>query len=151
MTTTALAFDYGLQNIGVAYGQALTGQSTELAPLKAKDGIPDWTQIAILLGEWKPSLIVVGLPLNMDGTESELCLRVRKFARRLQGRFTINVELMDERLSTFDAKQEAKKRGHKGNYKDNPIDSIAARLILESWFSHQQESQQDRRHDRHSN
>jgi putative Holliday junction resolvase len=135
MTTTALAFDYGLQNIGVAYGQSLTGQATELAPLKAKDGIPRWEDIAALLSEWRPAIIIVGLPLNMDDSESELCIRARKFGRRIYGRFSVEVQYMDERLSTFDAKQEAKARGHKGNYKENPIDSIAARLILESWFS----------------
>lgn len=135
MTITALAFDYGLKNIGVAYGQSLTGQGKELAPLQAKDGIPNWDAVAALLKEWKPTKVVVGLPLNMDDTESELCLRARKFARRLHGRFSVEVELVDERLSTFDAKQEAKSRGHKGDYRNNPIDSIAARLILESWFS----------------
>ncbi len=137
MTITALAFDYGLQNIGVAYGQSLTGQGNELAPLNAKDGIPNWDAVSVLLAEWKPSVVIVGLPLNMDDTESELCVRAKKFARRIHGRFNIDVELMDERLSTFDAKQEAKARGHKGNYRKNPIDSIAARLILESWFSQQ--------------
>ncbi len=137
MTITALAFDYGLQNIGVAYGQSLTGLGRELAPLAARDGIPNWDQVEALLKEWKPNKVVVGLPLNMDDTESELSTRARKFSRRLHGRFQVEVELMDERLSTFDAKQEAKARGHKGDYRHNPIDSIAARLILESWFSQQ--------------
>jgi putative Holliday junction resolvase len=137
MTITALAFDYGLKNIGVAYGQSLTGQGKELPPLNAKDGTPNWDQMANLLKEWKPEILIVGLPLNMDDSESELCIRARKFGRRLKGRFMLEVELMDERLSTFSAKQEAKERGHKGNYKDNPIDSIAARLILESWLSQQ--------------
>lgn len=134
-TTTAIAFDYGLSNIGVAYGQSLTGQGNELTPISAKDGIPNWDEIAQLLSEWKPSVIIVGLPLNMDDSESELCVRARKFGRRLHGRFSIDVVYMDERLSTFDAKQEAKSRGHKGNYKQHPVDSIAARLILESWFA----------------
>ena len=120
MTITALAFDYGLQNIGVAYGQSLTGQGNELAPLNAKDGIPNWDAVSALLAEWKPSVVIVGLPLNMDDTESELCVRAKKFARRIHGRFNIDVELMDERLSTFDAKQEAKARGHKGNYRKKP-------------------------------
>lgn len=137
MPTTALAFDYGLKNIGVAYGQSVTGHAQELKALGAKDGIPDWQQIEALLNEWKPNIIIVGLPLNMDDSESELCARAKKFARRIHGRFAVQVELMDERLSTFDAKQEAKARGHKGNYREQPIDSIAARLILESWFSSQ--------------
>ena len=137
MTITALAFDYGLKNIGAAYGQSLTGQGKELSPLNARDGIPNWDHIANLLKEWKPDILIVGLPLNMDDSESELCLRARKFGRRLKGRFMLEVEFMDERLSTFSAKQEAKERGHKGNYKHDPIDSIAARLILESWLSQQ--------------
>lgn len=135
MTITAIAFDYGLQNIGVAYGQSITGQGNELPPINAKDGIPRWEDIEALLAEWKPSIVIVGLPLNMDDSESELCIRARKFGRRIHGRFSIEVMFMDERLSTFDAKQEAKARGHKGNYKQQPIDSIAARLILESWFA----------------
>ncbi len=137
MSTTVIAFDYGLQNIGIAYGQSVTGNGRELPALKAKDGIPDWQQISALLDEWSPDIAIVGLPLNMDDSESELSARARKFARRLHGRFNLKVELMDERLSTYDAKLEAKERGHKGNYKQNPIDSIAARLILESWFAQQ--------------
>jgi putative Holliday junction resolvase len=139
MTVTALAFDYGLKNIGVAYGQSITGQANELSPISARDGIPKWEDIKILLDEWKPCVVVVGLPLNMDGSESELSQRARKFARRIHGRFAKEIEFMDERLSTFDAKQEAKSRGHKGDYKQNPIDSIAARLILESWFASSQQ------------
>ena len=134
MPITVLVFDYGLNNIGVAYGQSITGDGRELPPLSAKDGIPNWEQIQQLIDEWKPTKLVVGLPLNMDDSESELSTRARKFGRRLKGRFNIDVDLMDERLSSFDAKQEAKERGHKGNYHKKPIDSIAARLILESWF-----------------
>lgn len=132
---TLLAFDYGTKNIGVAYGQTLTATATELPPLKARDGIPNWDELGKLLQEWQPNLVLVGLPLNMDGTESELCARARKFANRLHGRFGIKVELADERLSTFAAKEEAAERGHAGNYGQAPVDSIAARLILESWFS----------------
>lgn len=130
-----LAFDYGTQNIGVASGQTLTQTASELDPLKARDGIPNWDEIQKLLNEWQPDLVLVGLPLNMDDSESELSTRARKFGKRLHGRFGIKVEMVDERLSTFAAKEEAAERGHKGNYAQAPIDSIAARLILESWFS----------------
>ena len=130
----ALAFDFGLRTIGVAYGQSLTGTATPLSHLKARDGIPDWEQIEALIQEWRPSQLVVGLPLNMDGTESELSRLARKFARRLQGRFALAVDLMDERLSSVEAKQKAKAQGHKGDYQQHPIDSLAAQLILESWF-----------------
>lgn len=134
MTDSLLAFDYGTGNIGVAYGQTLTATASELKALKAKDGIPNWHEVQALLDEWQPKLVLIGLPLNMDDTESELSTRARKFANRIHGRFGVAVEMVDERLSTFEAKEEAKERGHKGNYGQNPIDSIAARLILESWL-----------------
>lgn len=132
---TVLAFDYGLKNIGVAYGQSLTGTAKELPPLPARDGVPDWEQIARLIKEWQPQLLLVGLPLNMDDTESELSQRARKFGNRLKGRFGLAVEMFDERLTSRLAKEEARERGHKGNYGRAPVDSIAARLLLESWFN----------------
>lgn len=130
-----LAFDYGLKNIGVAYGQSITGTATELPPVPARDGIPNWEQLGKLLKEWQPQLLLVGLPLNMDDSESELSQRSRKFANRLHGRFGLPVELFDERLTTRLAKEEARERGHRGNYATAPVDSIAARLLLESWFN----------------
>ncbi len=132
-----IGFDYGLKNIGIAIGQSITQTATELKPLNAKDGIPNWDTIENLLKEWDIDVAVVGLPINMDGTDSELAVRSKKFANRLHGRFGIVVHLMDERLSTREAKEEAGNRGHKGHYKSDPIDSIAARLILESWLNTQ--------------
>lgn len=139
---SALSFDYGTKSIGAAFGQSLTGTAQELPPLAAKDGIPNWDSIEQLLKAWQPALCVVGLPLNMDGSESELSKRARKFANRVHGRFGIQVELVDERLSTREAKEEAYERGHKGNFGDEPIDSIAARIILESWFRQLKDAQQ---------
>ena len=135
MTITAIAFDFGAQSIGVAYGQSLTGTGRELPPLKAHDGIPNWQVVATLLTEWQPQQLVVGLPLNMDGTDSDLSQRACKFGRRLESRFGLTVAYMDERLSSIEAKTLAKQRGHKGDYRKHRIDSIAARLILESWFA----------------
>ena len=135
MPNTILAFDFGTQSIGVAVGQTVSKTATELAPIKAKDGIPNWDLMQKLLAEWQPDLLVVGLPLNMDGTTSELAQRATKFANRLTGRFQIKSEMMDERLSTFLAKEEAMERRQKLNFQKNPVDSIAARLILESWFN----------------
>jgi putative Holliday junction resolvase len=134
MIKTLLAFDYGTKNIGVATGQTITSSANSLTPLKAKDGIPDWAQIEKLIQEWKPDLVLVGLPLNMDDSESELSARARKFANRLHGRFGVKIEMIDERLTSFEAKGEVMSRGGSRDYKNNPVDSIAARLILESWF-----------------
>jgi putative Holliday junction resolvase len=134
MIKTLLAFDYGTKNIGVATGQTITHSASSLPPLKAKDGVPDWAQLEKLLQEWKPDLVLVGLPLNMDDSESELSARARKFANRLHGRFGVKIEMVDERLSSFEAKGEVINRGGSRDYKNNPVDSIAARLILEGWL-----------------
>lgn len=131
---TVIAFDFGTKKIGVAIGQSITCSASSLPTLKAKDGVPDWQQVTRLLQQWQPDLAVVGLPLNMDDSENELTTRAKKFANRINGRFRLPVELMDERLSTREAKALALEMGHKGNFKENPVDSLAARLILESWW-----------------
>lgn len=134
MIKTLLAFDYGTKNIGIASGQMITRSANALPSLKAKEGIPDWLQVEKVLKEWAPDLVLVGLPLNMDDSESELSARARKFANRLHGRFGIQVEMVDERLTSFEAKGEVMERGGSRDYKNNPVDSIAARLILEGWM-----------------
>ena len=131
---TVMAFDYGLRQIGVAIGNCLLATTQPLAILKARDGIPDWQAVANLLEEWQPSLLLVGNPLNMDGTESELGARARKFGNRLHGRFGLPVALADVRLTSFEAKQDLAESGHSGDYKAQPIDSYAAELILKSWM-----------------
>ena len=125
-----LAFDYGLRRIGVAVGNALTGTATALPVLPARDGVPDWERIRRLVGEWQPALLLVGLPLNMDGTPSEMSERAARFARRLHGRFGIRCELMDERLSSFEAR--GRMAGETGR---TALDSVAACVILEGWFA----------------
>ena len=132
---TVMAFDYGLRQIGVAMGNTLLGTTRSLAVLKARDGIPDWEQISKLVAQWQPELIVVGEPLNMDGSPSELSALANKFGRRLHGRLGIAVDMVDERLSSFEAKQQSREQGHRGNYKEKPIDSLAAELILQTWLS----------------
>lgn len=130
-----LGFDYGTKQIGVAVGQAITGQARELCTLKATQGVPDWSQIEALIREWKPDAIVVGLPLNMDGTPSEMSAKAERFSRRINGRFNVPVYTHDERLTTFEAKGERMSRGgQKGSYKDNPVDAIAAMLLLQGWL-----------------
>ena len=134
MPQTILAFDFGTSQIGAAVGQTVTTTATELATIKARDGIPNWETVKGVIEEWRPDLLVVGLPLNMDGSKFELTNRARKFANRLREKFIITVELVDERLSTVAAKEELFSRGEKFDHRKNPVDSIAARLILETWF-----------------
>ena len=133
-----LAFDYGTKSIGVAIGQEITASATPLAALKAKDGIPNWDVIGNLLNEWQPDLVIVGLPLDLDGDElPSITPRARKFANRLRGRFACDVALHDERLSTVEAKAELfQQGGYKALSKGN-IDSQSAVVILQSWFERQ--------------
>lgn len=131
---TLLGFDFGTKSIGVAVGQQLTGTARPLTALKARDGVPDWTLIGKLLQEWQPDLVVVGLPLNMDGTEQPLTARARKFANRLHGRFGVAVELSDERLSTVEARADLFEHGGFRALTKGNVDSGSAVIILESWF-----------------
>jgi len=130
-----MAFDWGLNNIGVAVGNCLLGTSEPLATVKARDGAADWQAITKLLAEWQPEHLIVGDPLNMDGSVADITPRARKFSRQLHGRFGLPVDLIDERLSSHEAKLHARDAGHKGDYGKHPIDAQAAQLILQTWLS----------------
>ncbi|MBG6245928.1 Holliday junction resolvase RuvX [Candidatus Symbiopectobacterium sp. 'North America'] len=134
---TLLAFDFGTKSIGVAIGQEITSTARALTAFKAQDGVPDWNQVEKIINEWQPDLLVVGLPLNMDGSEQELTARVRKFANRLHGRFGKPVELQDERLSTVEARADLFERGGFRALNKGQVDATSAVIILESWFSRQ--------------
>lgn len=131
---TLLCFDYGTKSIGVAVGSELTGSATLLPALKARDGIPQWEQIEQLIKEWQPQLLLVGLPLNMDGTEQAFTARTRKFANRLHGRFGLPIALHDERLSTADARSRLFAEGGYRNLSKDKVDSLSAQIIFEGWY-----------------
>lgn len=132
---TVMAFDFGMRQIGVATGNCLLGTTQPLSVLKAKDGLPEWRALNEVVDEWRPDLLVVGDPLNMDGSDSEMSARARKFARRLHGRLGLEVVMVDERLSSFEAKLISAEQGHCGDYKRQPVDSLAAELILRTWLA----------------
>ena len=132
---TVLGFDFGTRNIGVAIGQVITRTASALPSLRARDGIPDWQQIEALINEWRPDAVVVGIPLNMDGSESAMSLRARKFGNRIHGRWGLPFYPADERLTSFEAKEWAGRLGHKGHYGTNPVDAMAAQIILEAWLN----------------
>ena len=141
-----LAFDFGLRQTGLAVGQTLTKNVRPLAVIKANDGKPDWPLVEKYLEEFKPIYLIVGLPLNMDGSDSAMTQRARKFANRLHGRFGLEVVLQDERLSSKEAKQDLRdqvahhQRNEKRNKKMTALDSVdaqAAAIILQSHFNAQ--------------
>jgi putative Holliday junction resolvase len=127
---SALGFDFGTKRIGVASGQSIIGTAGALGPIAARDGIPDWQILDKLIEKWQPDVFVVGLPFNMDGSESELLFKARKFGNRLNARYHKPCYGMDERLSSFEARGQLL-RGESAAQ----LDSLAAQLVLESWFS----------------
>ncbi len=133
---TLLGFDYGLKRIGVAVGQELTGTASALLTVRANDGKPDWDAISKLIGQWQPDEVVVGLPLNMDGSFHELSYRAQRFGNQLHGRYNLPAHFMDERLSSLDAERELKGKSRKVQAAD--IDKVAAKIILKSWLMAQQ-------------
>jgi putative Holliday junction resolvase len=128
---TLFGFDFGPRKIGVAVGQTVTGSASPLATLRSRNDKPDWVRIEYLVREWQPSAAVVGLPHNMDDTETELAPRVRRFARQLEGRFGLAVHLVDERLTSL----EARRRLGREATSLEVVDAMAAKLILETWLS----------------
>jgi putative Holliday junction resolvase len=131
--TTLLGFDYGPAKIGVAVGQTMTGTASPLETLRAIQQHPDWDGITRLITAWEPQELVVGLPFNMDDSEAEPADKARRFARQLEGRYHLKVHLVDERLTSKEAKNILSRKPK--NIEE--LDAIAAQLILETWLSEQ--------------
>lgn len=132
-----LAFDFGVNHIGVAVGNEEIGSAQALTALKARDGIPNEQEVAALFAEWQPEFIVVGFPLNMDGSEELMGKRARKFGHRLMSKYKVPVYFKDERLSSAAAKEEI--FNYQGGYRSlvknkGRIDATAAKVILQGFF-----------------
>jgi len=132
-----MGFDFGRRRIGVAVLQTLTGQARPLKTLGAVVGKPDWRSIHALIAEWTPVALVVGLPVNADGTEHDVTRSARRFGNRLGNDSRLPVYWIDERLSSHEAAQRLSQRtGHKPR-SDQPLDAEAASVILETWLTEQ--------------
>jgi len=129
-----MAFDFGTQKMGMAVGQSLIESANPLALFPMKDGIPNWEALLKIVKQYQPTLFLVGLPLNMDDSESELSTRSRKFARRLRHQTNIETLMVDERLTTREARDELDQYQAQGRAKKLAADSIAAALFIESWY-----------------
>jgi len=133
-----IALDYGLRRIGVATGSCLTGTATPLATISARQGVPDWLELDKVIKEWQPDLLVLGLPYNQDGSESEMTLAVQEFATTLRSRYLLLIEFVDERYTSVEAKailKEERRLGtRKKQLKKEDVDAKAAQLIAESWM-----------------
>ena len=135
---TALAFDYGRKRIGVATGQELAATTKPLTTVQVINNKPDWVRIEQLIKEWQPNILIIGLPMNMDGTEHEMSKAARRFSNQLHGRFKLPIELIDERLTSIEAEDiiaEARRSGRiKRSKSKTSIDQVAAEIILKNWL-----------------
>ena len=129
-----MAFDFGTQKTGMAVGQALIESANPLPLFPRKDGIPNWDNLLKIVKQYQPDLFIIGLPLDMDDSESELSTRARKFARRLRHQTNIETLMVDERLTTREARDELGHYQAQGRGKNISADSIAAALFIESWY-----------------
>ncbi|CAL4325580.1 Holliday junction resolvase RuvX [Buchnera aphidicola] len=129
-----LAFDFGTKKMGVAVGEQIIKKARALSVLSMKNGQPDWIIIKKLLKYWDPKIIIVGLPLNINGTKQNITQQSEIFACKIQHKFNIPVEMHDERFTTVEARSIIFKKGGFKALKKKRIDSTAAVIILESWL-----------------
>ncbi len=134
ITGTVLAFDFGEKRIGVAVGETLLKLAHPLTTIETETNDARFAQIANLIHEWRPSLLVVGLPMHMDGEAHAMTSLSKKFAQRLEGRFNLPVMMVDERLSSNEAEQSLNAAGVKGLKQKALLDAVAAQTILQSHF-----------------
>ncbi len=135
-----LCFDYGSVRIGTAVGNSLLGTAQPLSVVTNQSGTPNWSDIDHIFDEWKPVGLVVGVPLTENGEAQEMTHHARGFLKRLKKRYNVPVFSADERFSSMQAQQELKKmraRGQRGKTQHADVDTLAAALILERWFSDQ--------------
>lgn len=133
-TGTVLAFDFGERRIGVAVGEILLRQAHPLTTVDAAANSERFAAIERLIAEWRPSRLVVGRPLSLDGVPHALTARCERFANQLRGRFRLPVDFADERLTSAEAAGRLRATGHGGRRAKPAIDAVAAQIILEGYF-----------------
>jgi putative Holliday junction resolvase len=129
-----LSLDFGSKKIGVASGQTITQTATPLCCIAVgPSGIP-WDKFDSLIETWRPTGIVVGLPLNEDGSHSKTSEKALEFCNTLKKRYSLPIFNVNEHLSSFEARQQLKdyKASHRTTVE---VDAIAAAIILTSWFN----------------
>jgi putative Holliday junction resolvase len=132
---TVLAFDFGARRVGVAVGELELGIAHPLETVRAASDRARLDEVGRLIQDWSPTLLVVGLPSHMDGSEHELSERCRRFALQLERRFGVEVRLVDERLTSRAAIQSLAAAGVRGRRQDEMLDQVAAAHILQTFFT----------------
>lgn len=131
---TILAFDFGEKRIGVALGESILGIAHPLITIESEINDERFRIIAELVKEWQPCMLVVGLPLTVEGEDHAMTLLSKKFSRRLDGRFGLPVVMVDERYTSLEASRTLKQMGIGGRKQKPMLDAVAAQHILQSYF-----------------
>ena len=124
-----VSFDFGTKKIGIAVGQTETKTSSPLEIIFNKNNAVNWVKISSIINEWKPDLLLVGKPLNMDGTDSDIMEKVDIFFKKLGKVTKVPCEYVDERLTSFEARQNL------ADIKTDLIDAHAAKILIDNWFN----------------
>jgi putative Holliday junction resolvase len=133
-STTVLGFDFGEKRIGVAVGDLALGIAHPVTAIQAQSNEQRLAAVAALVAEWRPALLVVGLPLHPDGAEHELTRAARRFAGRLRERFRLETVLVDERYTSAAADSALAETGTGGGRRRRALDPVAAQHILQAWL-----------------
>ena len=137
MDKTVLGFDFGMKRIGVAVGQTITRTASPLTVLAAKQGEPNWVEVDKIIKTWRPTALIVGRPLKMDGTTQSVTNAVDHFTQLLETRYALPVYQIDERLSSKAARTDIFDAGGYRALQKNSVDSRAAQIILQDWLNSQ--------------
>jgi len=132
-----IAFDFGLKRTGVAVGNTLTGSASPECTLQSQNEKPDWLNISRLFDEWKPDQLVVGLPIELDGSKSPLEKPINRFCNQLNGRYNLPVDQENEQFTSIEAAarlKQLRQSGRKKKVSKEDVDKIAASIILENWM-----------------
>lgn len=129
-----IGFDFGYKRIGMAVGSKITNQASPLDTISAKRGVPNWQLIQKVINQWRPKALVVGIPTCIDGTEQYTTKPAEEFAKKLEKFFSLPAYLVDERLTTIEARERLFAAGGYKKIQKTAVDSIAACVILEQWL-----------------
>jgi putative Holliday junction resolvase len=131
---TVLAFDFGTRKIGVAVGNTVVRVAHPLTTVEGEANAARFAAIDALVAEWAPGALVVGRPLDGDGSEHDMTARAERFARQLEARYGLPVARVDERWTTRAAATVLGEAGVRGRAREAALDEVAAQLILQAWL-----------------
>ncbi len=143
-----MAIDYGRKRIGLAVADEDGGVARPLATIERKNRRQDMRRLKEIVREQRIKTIVVGHPLRLDGTRGEMAEETERFAERLRKQIGVPVELVDERLTSWQAEQllaeregsrnlsvtKRAEKGRKRKARGHDVDAVAAAVILRDYL-----------------